>query len=70
VVFTDQRQYIHAFRIYIRRNLVIPPAAHTLYRLDTRPKRPIEQRAPSSCSALLVDPLAEKLPHRGKMLER
>jgi colicin import membrane protein len=25
VVFSDQGQYIHAFRIYIRRNLVIPP---------------------------------------------
>ena len=25
VVFTDQGQYIHAFRVYVRRNLVIPP---------------------------------------------
>lgn len=24
VVFTDQKQYIHAFRVYVRRNLVIP----------------------------------------------
>lgn len=24
VVFTDEAQYIHAFRIYVRRNLVIP----------------------------------------------
>ena len=25
VVFTDQGQYIHAFRVYVRRNLIIPP---------------------------------------------
>jgi TonB family protein len=25
VVFTDEAQYIHAFRIYVRRNLTIPP---------------------------------------------
>lgn len=25
VVFTDQGQYIYAFRVYVRRNLVIPP---------------------------------------------
>ena len=24
VVFTDEAQYIHAFRIYVRRNLVVP----------------------------------------------
>jgi TonB family protein len=24
VIFTDEAQYIHAFRIYVRRNLVIP----------------------------------------------
>jgi TonB family protein len=25
VVFTDEAQYVHAFRIYVRRNLIIPP---------------------------------------------
>lgn len=25
VIFTDAGQYIHAFRVYVRRNLIIPP---------------------------------------------